>query len=162
MEHSPDGAVTAVSTPVATAAPTSGTRPRSSLAVMAAHEWRLLRADRMLRVVGLLFGALLIAALINGVNWTRFQAATLAELRSADSTRFAQYADTLKSMGPDAPVAGPFAPDPRESDDDRPHGAERWRRWIRTALGAGCGPERPAAILPEGEHRRTAGCAQGR
>lgn len=80
---------------------------------MAAHEWRLLRADRMLRVIAPLFAILLGAALVNGVRWTRFQATTLAELRAADATRFAAYADTLKQMAPDAPIAGPFAPDPR-------------------------------------------------
>lgn len=80
---------------------------------MAAHEWRLLRADRMLRVVAVLFAALLVIALINGVAWTRFQVTTLTELRAADVARFAQYVDTLKSMSPDAPIAGPFAPDPR-------------------------------------------------
>lgn len=89
------------------------TAPRSVLRAMAAHEWRLLRADRMLRVVALLFGALLVTALVNGMSWTRFQQATLAELRAADATRFQQYVDTLRTLPADAPIASPFAPDPR-------------------------------------------------
>lgn len=105
--------MTAVSTSVAAGVPRLGPAARSSLGAMVSHEWRLLRADRMLRVVGTLFAALLIAALINGLTWTRFQAATLAELRAADAARFAQYVDTLRTMAPDAPLAGPFAPDPR-------------------------------------------------
>jgi ABC-2 type transport system permease protein len=105
--------MTAVSTPVAADAPAAPRSAPASLGVIAAHEWRLLRADRMLRVVGALFAALLIAALVNGLTWTKFQSSTLAELRTADAARFAQYVDTLKSMAPDAPIAGPFAPDPR-------------------------------------------------
>lgn len=67
----------------------------------------------MLRVVVVLFAALLVAALVNGLSWTRFQSATLADLRQQDAARFAQYVDTLKTMAPEAPIAGPFAPDPR-------------------------------------------------
>ena len=93
--------------------PLAQTSVRSSAMVMLAHEWRLLRADRMLRVMVAVFAVLLVAALLNGLAWTRFQRATLADLRSQDAVRFASYVDTLKAMAPDAPIAGPFAPDPR-------------------------------------------------
>jgi ABC-2 type transport system permease protein len=87
--------------------------PASMIGTMMAHEWRLLRADRILRVVLSLFAVLLVAALINGIGWQRFQVATLAELRTADAQRFASYVDTVRSMPPDAKIASPFAPDPR-------------------------------------------------
>lgn len=105
--------MSAVSTPYTDGAPRVSRRSRSTAAAMVAHEWRLLRADRMLRVVALLFAALLVTALVNGVSWTRFQSTTLTELRAADAARFAGYVDELSKLAPDAPSAGPFAPDPR-------------------------------------------------
>ena len=105
--------MSAVSTAMSTDAVADTAQRSSTTRVMIAHEWRLLRADRMLRVVAVLFAVLLLAALVNGVSWARFQAATLSELRAADAARFAGYADTLKAMAPDAKIAGPFAPDPR-------------------------------------------------
>jgi ABC-2 type transport system permease protein len=105
--------MSAVSTALASDASIGMVPSRSPAAVMMAHEWRLLRSDRMLRVVLVLFAALLVAALVNGLSWTRFQSATLAELRAEDTKRFAGYVDTLQSMAPDAPIASPFAPDPR-------------------------------------------------
>jgi ABC-2 type transport system permease protein len=113
VEHSSDGTVSAVSTRLVEDTMVAAGRAASPAGAMAAHEWRLLRADRMLRVIAILFAALLVAALVNGVRWTRFQAATLSELRTADAARFSQYVDTLRQMAPDAKVAGPFAPDPR-------------------------------------------------
>ena len=105
--------MSAVSTQLTDGTTAQTRRVRSPAGAMAAHELRLLRADRMLRMVAVLFAVLLVAALVNGVTWTRFQAATLTELRAADATRFAGYVDALKRMAPDAPIAGPFAPDPR-------------------------------------------------
>ena len=103
-------AVSATPTAALGAAPST----TSSMAlVMASHEWRLLRADRMLRVVAVLFSVLLVVALVNGVRWSQFQSSTIHALQHADSVRFAQYRDTLAAMSPTAPVAGPFAPDPR-------------------------------------------------
>jgi ABC-2 type transport system permease protein len=94
---------------------TASARPKtpSLFRVALAHEWRLLRSDRVISVVLVLFAILLTAALINGVTWVRFQRETLSTLRAADATRFSGYADTLRAMAPDAPSAGPFAPDPR-------------------------------------------------
>ncbi|MBC7842089.1 MAG: DUF3526 domain-containing protein [Gemmatimonadaceae bacterium] len=103
-------AVSASAEVVARAA--SGTA-HSPLRTMVAHEWRVLRADRMLLVVALLFAALLGVALWNGVTWSRFQTRVVGELAQADSSRFARYADTLAVMTPGTPLADPFAPDPR-------------------------------------------------
>jgi ABC-2 type transport system permease protein len=105
--------MSAASSALVAESPRPAAPARSAAGAMLSHEWRLLRADRMLRVVVVLFAALLVAALVNGLSWTRFQSATLADLRQQDAARFAQYVDTLKTMAPEAPIAGPFAPDPR-------------------------------------------------
>lgn len=113
VEYSPHDAMSAVSAQPTAARGAVATAARSLAMVMAAHEWRLLRADRMLRVVALLFSGLLVVALVNGVRWSHFQSATIRELQTADSARFAQYRDTLAGLSPTAPIEGPFAPDPR-------------------------------------------------
>jgi ABC-2 type transport system permease protein len=105
--------MSAVSAELAAPAGSRGAARSTPIGVIAAHEWRLLRADRMLRVTLALFAVLLGAALFNGVTWTRFQRETLSSLRADDAARFAQYADTLRGMRPETKIAGPFAPDPR-------------------------------------------------
>ena len=102
---------TALAPSAGDASPARASTP-SLLGTLVRHEWHLLRADRMLRVVAALFGALLLIALVNGVAWTRFQSATLSSLRQADDAGMREYVDSLGKLNASSPLAS-WPPDPR-------------------------------------------------
>ena len=75
-------------------------------------EWRLLRADRALRVALGLFGVLLVYALANGVVWTRFQERNIDSAQTQNVERAAGFAEELAHIEAGGEPASQFA-DPR-------------------------------------------------
>ncbi len=76
------------------------------------NEWRLLTANRALRVVLGLFGALLVYALANGVVWMRFQDNTVRAAQAGNVERVRALEQQLAAIEDGAEPPSPFA-DPR-------------------------------------------------
>ncbi len=76
------------------------------------NEWRLLMADRALRVALGLFAVLLVYALVNGVFWLRFQERTVEAVQSGNAERTSALAEELVAIANGAEPSSPFA-DPR-------------------------------------------------
>lgn len=76
------------------------------------HEWRLLRADRILGATLGLFLLFFVYALLNGVGWVRFQETTLADLAEAREERSLEVAGELQRIAQGGEPASPFR-DPR-------------------------------------------------
>jgi ABC-2 type transport system permease protein len=79
---------------------------------IARHEWRLLRADRALSMVAVVFGCALLYGLWNGLAFTSFQQRSLDRARAEERARFAELtaAATAAEEGRTSP--SPFR-DPR-------------------------------------------------
>ena len=76
------------------------------------NEWRLLMADRALRIVLGLFAVLLIYALANGVVWLRFQERTVEAVESGNIERTSAFEQELEAIANGGEPSSPFA-DPR-------------------------------------------------
>ena len=76
------------------------------------NEWRLLMADRALRIVLGLFAVLLVYALANGVVWMRFQERTVEAVQAANAERVRGLEQQLADIAGGAEPASRFA-DPR-------------------------------------------------
>ncbi len=76
------------------------------------NEWRLLMADRGLRVVLGLFAVLLVYALANGIVWMRFQERTVEAVRAANLERASAIEQELAAIAGGAEPASRFS-DPR-------------------------------------------------
>ena len=76
------------------------------------NEWRLLMADRPLRIALGLFALLLVYALANGVVWTRFQESTVEVARAGNVERALAIEQELTDIENGAEPASPFS-DPR-------------------------------------------------
>lgn len=77
------------------------------------HEWRLLTADRTAVVVGVAFGAMLMAAAVSGARWAAAQAAAVTDVVTAQDARYQEARATVaKASGADAPAPewGPANP----------------------------------------------------
>ncbi|MCG8468935.1 MAG: DUF3526 domain-containing protein [Gemmatimonadetes bacterium] len=76
------------------------------------HEWRLLRADRLLTATLGLFAVLFLYALLNGSAWVRFQEDTLGALAEARDERDARTRAELRRIASGGQPSSPFR-DPR-------------------------------------------------
>ncbi|MDE2721283.1 DUF3526 domain-containing protein [Candidatus Palauibacter polyketidifaciens] len=76
------------------------------------NEWRLLMADRPLRLALGLFALLLVYALANGVVWTRFQESTVEVAQAGNVERALAIEQELTDIENGAEPASPFS-DPR-------------------------------------------------
>jgi len=76
------------------------------------HEWRLLRADRLLGATLVLFFLLFGYAVFNGATWVRFQEATLSGLAEAGDERARDVAAELRHIAEGGEPSSPFR-DPR-------------------------------------------------
>ena len=76
------------------------------------NEWRLLMADRALRIVLGLFALLLVYALVNGVVWLRFQERTVEAVESGNVERTSALEQELTAIANGGQPSSPFA-DPR-------------------------------------------------
>ncbi len=76
------------------------------------NEWRLLLADRALRIVLGLFAVLLVYALANGVVWLRFQERTVEAVESGNVERTSALEQELDAIANGGQPSSPFA-DPR-------------------------------------------------
>ena len=76
------------------------------------NEWRLLMADRALRVVLGLFAALLVYALANGIVWARFQERTVEAAEAGNVERSRALEQELADIANGAEPASRFS-DPR-------------------------------------------------
>jgi len=76
------------------------------------NEWRLLMADRALRIVLGLFAVLLGYALANGVVWLRFQERTVEAVESGNVERTSALQQELDAIANGGEPSSPFA-DPR-------------------------------------------------
>ena len=76
------------------------------------NEWRLLMADRPLRIALGLFALLLVYALANGVVWTRFQERTVEVAQAGNVERALAIEQELTDIQNGAEPASPFS-DPR-------------------------------------------------
>ncbi|MDE0356956.1 MAG: hypothetical protein OXN92_04335, partial [Gammaproteobacteria bacterium] len=76
------------------------------------NEWRLLMADRALRIVLGLFAVLLVYALANGVVWMRFQERTVEAVQTGNVERVRGLEQQLADIAGGAEPASRFA-DPR-------------------------------------------------
>jgi len=76
------------------------------------NEWRLLMADRALRIVLGLFAVLLVYALANGVVWLRFQERTVEAVESDNVGRSSAFEQELTAIANGGQPSSPFA-DPR-------------------------------------------------
>ena len=76
------------------------------------NEWRLLMADRALRIVLGLFAVLLVYALANGVVWLRFQERTVEAVESGNVERSSAFEQELTAIANGGQPSSPFA-DPR-------------------------------------------------
>ncbi len=76
------------------------------------NEWRLLMADRALRIVLGLFAVLLVYALANGVVWLRFQERTVEAVESGNVERTSALEQELSAIAAGGQPSSPFA-DPR-------------------------------------------------
>ena len=78
------------------------------------NEWRLLAADRALRVVLGVFAVLFVYALANGMAWARFQERTVEAARTGNAERVAaleqELADIAAGGRPSSPFRDPRAP----------------------------------------------------
>ena len=76
------------------------------------NEWRLLMADRALRIALGLFAVLLVYALANGVVWLRFQEHTVEAVESGNIERASALERELTAIANGGEPSSPFA-DPR-------------------------------------------------
>ena len=76
------------------------------------NEWRLLMADRALRIAIELFALLLVYALANGMVWLRFQERTVEAVESGNVDRTSAFEQELAAIANGAEPSSPFA-DPR-------------------------------------------------
>ena len=76
------------------------------------NEWRLLMADRPLKIVLGLFVILLGYALTNGVLWLRFQERTVQTTETGNAERIHAFEEELEAVESGAEPSSPFA-DPR-------------------------------------------------
>ena len=76
------------------------------------NEWRLLMADRALRIVLGLFAGLLVYALANGMVWMRFQERTAETVHAGGVERVRALEQELVEIANGAEPASRFA-DPR-------------------------------------------------
>ena len=76
------------------------------------NEWRLLMADRALRIALGLFVVLLVYALANGVVWLRFQERTVEAVESGNAERTSAFEQELTAIANGGEPSSPFA-DPR-------------------------------------------------
>ena len=78
------------------------------------NEWRLLAADRALRVVLGVFAVLFVYALANGMAWARFQEQTVEAARTGNAERVEaleqELADIANGGRPSSPFRDPRAP----------------------------------------------------
>ncbi|MCY4505606.1 MAG: hypothetical protein OXG35_01395 [Acidobacteria bacterium] len=78
------------------------------------NEWRLLAADRALRVVLGVFAVLFVYALANGMAWARFQEQTVEAARTGNAERVQaleqELADIAAGGRPSSPFRDPRAP----------------------------------------------------
>ena len=76
------------------------------------NEWRLLMADRALRIALGLFAVLLVYALANGMVWLRFQERTVEAVESGNAERTGAFEQELAAIANGGQPSSPFA-DPR-------------------------------------------------
>ena len=76
------------------------------------NEWRLLMADRALRIALGLFVVLLVYALANGMVWLRFQERTVEAVESGNAERTSVFEQELTAIANGGEPSSPFA-DPR-------------------------------------------------
>ncbi len=76
------------------------------------NEWRLLMADRALRIALGLFAVLLVYALANGMVWLRFQEQTVEAVESGNAERTGAFEQELTAIANGGEPSSPFA-DPR-------------------------------------------------
>ena len=76
------------------------------------NEWRLLMADRALRIALGLFAVLLVYALANGMVWLRFQERTVEAVESGNAERTSAFEQELTAIANGGEPSSPFA-DPR-------------------------------------------------
>ena len=76
------------------------------------NEWRLLMADRALRIALGLFAVLLVYALANGMVWLRFQEHTVEAVESGNAERSSAFEQELTAIANGGEPSSPFA-DPR-------------------------------------------------
>ena len=76
------------------------------------NEWRLLAADRALRVVLGVFAVLFVYALANGMAWARFQERTVEAARTGNAERVEALAQELADIADGGQPSSPFR-DPR-------------------------------------------------
>ncbi len=78
------------------------------------NEWRLLAADRALRIALVVFAALFVYALANGMAWERFQERTVEAARTGNAERTRaleqELADIANGGQPSSPFSDPRAP----------------------------------------------------
>jgi len=78
------------------------------------NEWRLLAADRALRIVLAVFAVLFVYALANGMAWERFQEGTVEAARTGNAERVQaleqELADIANGGRPSSPFRDPRAP----------------------------------------------------
>jgi ABC-2 type transport system permease protein len=79
---------------------------------IARHEWRLLRADRALSMVAIVFGCALLYGLWNGLAFTSFQQHALDRARDEERTRFAELTAAARAAEDGRTSPSPFR-DPR-------------------------------------------------
>ena len=76
------------------------------------NEWRLLMADRPLRIALGLFAVLLVYSLANGMVWLRFQEHTVEAVESGNAERTSAFEQELTAIANGGEPSSPFA-DPR-------------------------------------------------
>jgi ABC-2 type transport system permease protein len=78
------------------------------------HEWRTLRADATVWLIGAVFASVIAYAMANGVRWVAFQHGALSEAAAEETRRYdrmvAQIADLQRSGGQVSPFADPRSP----------------------------------------------------
>jgi ABC-2 type transport system permease protein len=87
---------------------------RDELARIVRHEWRVLRADSVLWIVIALLAALVVYGLANGVQWTRFQRATIQSALAEEGNRYSALKQQIRDIEGGRqrpPFADPRAPD---------------------------------------------------
>ncbi len=78
------------------------------MATVAAVEWRQLRADRGIHIVGVLFALATVYALWNGQSWTRFQQEAIRTAAAEEADRFGRLPTTLAEAAGDTSALRPF------------------------------------------------------
>ena len=76
------------------------------------NEWRLLAADRALRIVLAVFAVLFVYALANGMAWERFQEGTVEAARTGNAERVRALEEELAAIANGGQPSSPFR-DPR-------------------------------------------------